>query len=112
MNADIENVVKHCSTCLEYKDMQLQEKTTLYEVLAKQWEVIGTNIFMINNENLLCFVHYYSKFLVVKKVESLLVEDLIQATKVVLLSWAPPENWFQMQAQILLQSNLKMFAGT
>ena len=33
--------------------------------------------FMANNENLLCIVHYYSKFLVVKKVESMPAEYLI-----------------------------------
>ena len=36
---------------------------------------------MINNENLLCIVGYYSKFPVMKKVESLSTKDLIQAAK-------------------------------
>ena len=45
-------------------------KETPYEVLDKAWEVVGTDIFMINNENLLCIIDYYSKFPVVIKVES------------------------------------------
>ena len=115
MNADIENAVKQCSTCLEYQNMQPQEKTTAYEILvqAKPWEVVGTDASMINNENLLCIVDYYSKFPVVKKVENLAAKDLIQAAKwLYLLSLACPKNWFQMQARILFQSNLKIFAGT
>ena len=67
MNADIENAIKQCFTCLEYQNMQPQEKTPFYDVPAKPWEVVGTNIFMITNENLLCIVDYYSKFLVIKK---------------------------------------------
>ena len=31
------------------------------------WEVVGVDIFMINNEQLLCIVNYYSKFLVINK---------------------------------------------
>ena len=65
MDADIENAVKYCSTCLEYQNMQLQEKP--YEVPSKPWEVVGAAIFIINNENLLCTVDYYSKFLVIKR---------------------------------------------
>ena len=39
--------------------------------------------FYVNNENLFFTVDYHSKFPVVKKVESMLAENLIQATKVV-----------------------------
>ena len=49
MNDDIENAVEHCSTCLEYQHMKLQEYTMPYEVADKLWELGGTNMFMINN---------------------------------------------------------------
>ena len=54
MNADIEGTIKHCLTCLEYQNTQLQEKPTPHEALAKLLAVVGTNIFMMNNENVLC----------------------------------------------------------
>ena len=47
MNFDIAYTVKQCSTCLGDQNIQLQEKTTPYEVPAKLWEVVGTDIFMI-----------------------------------------------------------------
>ena len=62
--------------------MQTHEKTTPHEVPAKPWEDVGTDIFMVN-ENMLCIVHGTSKFLVVKKVESMLTEVLTIATNVV-----------------------------
>ena len=77
MNVDIGNTIKQCSTCPEDQNMQPQEKTTPYEVLAKLWEVVGTNIIMINNQNLLCIVYYCSKITLVKNVDSLSAEDLI-----------------------------------
>ena len=77
LNADIENRIKHCSTHLGYQNMQLQEKTIPHKILSKPWEVLGADIFMVGDETLLCIVDYYTKFPVVKKVESMLAEDLI-----------------------------------
>ena len=59
MNANIENAVEALFG-LEYRNMQPQEKAALCEVPAKPWEVVGTGIFMVNNENLLCIVEYFS----------------------------------------------------
>ena len=44
MSADRENAVKQCSTCLEYENMQPQEKTTPHELPTKPWEVVGAYI--------------------------------------------------------------------
>ena len=57
--------------------MQLQEKTTPLKVPAKPWEVVGLDIFIINNEKLLCNIDYYSKISVITKVESLSAKGLI-----------------------------------
>ena len=50
-------------TGLEYQNIQSQEKTTPYNPLTKPWEVVVVDIFMIGNENILCIVDCYSKFL-------------------------------------------------
>ena len=57
--------------------MQPLEKLIPHTIPVKLWEVVGTDIFKVNNETLLFIVYYYSKFPVVKKVESLSTEDLI-----------------------------------
>ena len=44
MNADMENTMKQCTTCLEYQQTQPNEKTIPYEVPCKPWEVVGTDI--------------------------------------------------------------------
>ena len=92
MNADTENAIKHCSACLYYQKMQPKEKTIPLKVLVKPWEVVGTDIFMVNNKNVLCIVDYYSKFLVMKKVESMSPEDLIKAIKVIFGKFGLPKN--------------------
>ena len=75
MNTDIGDTVKHCWTCLEYKNTWLLETIIPHKVLAKPRGVVGTDIFMINSEILLCTVNS-SKYLEVNKVESMSAEDL------------------------------------
>ena len=48
---------------------------------------------MVNNETFLHSVGYYSKFPVVKKVESMSAEDLIWETKVVFAEFGLPQKF-------------------
>ena len=57
---------------------------------------------MIKYENLLCIVDYYSKFLVIKKVDSLSDKDLIQAAKVVFDEFDLPKNDFRYRHEFCL----------
>ena len=50
---------------------------TCYGMFIKLRKVVGTDIFMINNENLLIIVDYYIILPVIKNVESMLAKDLI-----------------------------------
>ena len=70
----------------------MQEKTIPYEVSVKPWNVAGTDIFMMNNKNLLYIIDYYSKFLVVKKLESLSAKNVIQVAKVVCAEFGLPKK--------------------
>ena len=67
MNADIKNTVKQYATCLNYQKTQPHWRMILHEILCKPWEAVGADIFLINNDMLLCIVHYYSKFCIFKK---------------------------------------------
>ena len=67
MNTDIEQTVRQCSTCLEYHHTQPCKTTLHYDVPCKLWEVVGADLFMINNQNPIFMVDYYNKFPVVKK---------------------------------------------
>ena len=62
MNEDIENTMKQCATCPDYQQTQPHEKTILYELPCTPWEVVGADIFSLNNNILLYIVDYYNKF--------------------------------------------------
>ena len=53
MNADIENTMKQCATCLDYQQTQPYEKMIPHELLCKPWEVADADIFSKNNNTLL-----------------------------------------------------------
>ena len=74
MNADIKNNIKQCVTCLEYQQIQPQEKTIMYEVHVGHGRLLVL-ISLLLKIKLLCNVYSYSKFPIVKKAGSLAVDD-------------------------------------
>ena len=52
-----------------------------YEIPFKSWEVVGADIFMVNNITLPCIEDYCSEFPVVKKAVGLSTDDLLHTTK-------------------------------
>ena len=60
INSGIDNHVKNCSTCLEFQQMQPKEKTMHHDILVRLWDVIGADVFQLNNKNYLCIVDYHS----------------------------------------------------
>ena len=69
VNVDIENTVKQCATCLEYKQIQSLDSIT-FKILFRPWNVVAADVFMVDNKMLLCIVDNYSMFPIVKKVGS------------------------------------------
>ena len=79
--------------------------------MAKLWEVIGTDIFMVTKGNLLCIVYDFSKFLVVKQAVNILAEELIRKTKVVFTEFGLPKKIVSDEGTNLFQNDLRNFAG-
>ena len=63
--------------------MQPQERALHNEILCRPWEVVGADVFMINGNTLLCIVDYHSKFPIMKKVNSLSPDNLVQTAKLI-----------------------------
>ena len=55
INNDIESLVKNCSTCLEFQQTQPKEKTIHHDIPIRPWDVIGADVFQLNNKKL--FMH-------------------------------------------------------
>ena len=79
INADIEKHIKQCATCLEFQQMQWRDKIIHHEIPLRPWEAVGVDVFHLTNINYLCVVDYNSKFPIIRKLQGLSVEHIINA---------------------------------
>ena len=94
MNADTENTMEQCATFQEYQQRQQHENTIPYELPCELWEVVGADIFSINNNTLLCIADYHTKFSIMKKADALSADDLIREAKAVFTEFGIPKKVF------------------
>ena len=90
INADIKSYIKHCTTCLEFQQMHPKEKIIHHDIPLRPWEVVRADVFYFNKKNYLCIVDYNSKFPVVKILEGLSVENLINTVKIIFSVYGIP----------------------
>ena len=62
-------------------------KILLYELSCKPLELVGADVFSINNNKLSCIINYYSKFPLIKKANGLSEDDLIRTGKLMFESF-------------------------
>ena len=83
INADIDNFIKNCTTCLHFQQTQVKERIIHHDIPLCPWEVVSMDVFHFNNKNYLHTIDNNSKFPVIKKLEGLSVESLITTTKII-----------------------------
>ena len=83
INADIGNYIKCCGTVLEFQQTQPKEKIIHQDIPLRPWEVIGADVFHFNNKYYLCIVGDHSKFPVIKRLERLSAESLVNTVKII-----------------------------
>ena len=69
-NNDIESRVQKCEICQERQNSQARETLEQHEVPTRPWQVIGTDLFLWNGDEYLLICDYYSKFLIIRKIQS------------------------------------------
>ena len=53
---------------------QCKHKIIPHEITGKPWEIVGTDIFTLNNSHILCMADYNNKFSIVKRAEGISAE--------------------------------------
>ena len=78
MNSNTENAIK-VQYSLDFSCYSLQ--IIKHKLPGEPWEVIGPDVFQINDRNFLCIVDYFSKVWMVNQAEKLFVDSLIAGCK-------------------------------
>ena len=82
-----------------------------HDIPVRPLEIIGADMFNLNNKHYLCIVDYHSKFPIIKKTENLSADSLILMCKVNFAEYGlPKENNVKTQMAILLQINSRLYA--
>ena len=62
INDDIGNIMKNCTIHLTFQQSQPKDKMIHHYMPVRSWDVIGADMFTLNNKHYLCIVDYHSKF--------------------------------------------------
>ena len=92
INADIKKYIKQCAKCLEFQQTQPKEKSIHHDIPLRPWEVVGADVLHFNNKNYLCVVDYNSKFPIIKRLEGLSAENLINTRKIIFAEYGIPQK--------------------
>ena len=92
INADIKNYIKFCATCLEFQQTHPKERIIHHKIPLRPWEVFSADVFHFNNKDYLCIVDYHSKFPVIKRLERLSVESLVNRVKIIFNKYGIPQK--------------------
>ena len=92
INANIKACIKHCATCLKFQQMQPKEKITHHDIPLRLREIVNADVFHFKNKHYLCMVDYNSKFPVIKRLEGLSGENLINMVKIIFTEYRIPQK--------------------
>ena len=81
MSAEIKQFVQSCDTCCSFSDKQPQEPLIAHKVPSRAWMKVGTDIFTLNGRNYLVTTDYFSQFIEVDFLHSLLSSEIIGKLK-------------------------------
>ena len=68
MNADIAEMISKCNTCTDFRNKNPKEPKPIPD---GPWQLVGSDLFTLNNEDYFVIVDCYSKFFELGKLEDI-----------------------------------------
>ena len=81
MNGEITNMVSQCAACNEYLSQQQKEPMMTPAIPTRPWQVVAQDLFIINRENFLITVDYFSDYWELDQLPDTLSSTVIAKTK-------------------------------
>ena len=89
--------------------MQPKEKIIHHDVPLRPWEVVRADVFHFNNVNYLCVVDYNNKFPIVRRLQGLLAEQLINAVTAIFAKYGIPQKMMSDAGTNFLSEKFRQF---
>ena len=104
INKDIEEMCSQCHTCQKHAKSNAKETLKHQEVPTRPWQMIGTDLFKLENREYLIIADYFSKMFFVRIVSSPVTSKAVTAlTKQILAEQGLPD--------VIISDNGPQFAG-
>ena len=81
MTAEIKQFVETCETCRKYEISNSKETLMQHEILERQWERVGADVFELEGTHYLVTVDYFSNFWELDRLESTKSTEVIRKFK-------------------------------
>jgi len=81
MNSEITNMMSQCAACNEYLSKQQKEPMMTPVIPTRPWQMVAQDLFMINRENYLITVDYFSDYWELDRLQDTLSFTVIVKTK-------------------------------
>ena len=77
INRDIDEIVRKCDVCQQMQRSQPHEPLKQHEVPTRPWQIVGTDLFVVNRDSYLIICDYYSKFPFVYNIDGQVTSDAV-----------------------------------
>ena len=81
MNQEITGYIEHCDTCNMFAYHPQREPVIIHDVPERTWQKVGCHIFILDEEDFLCTVDYYSGYFEVDHLERKTAKSIITRLK-------------------------------
>ena len=92
MTAEIHQLVSQCSVCNEFLQKQTKEPLMTYAIPTHPWQMVAQDLFMLNNQNYLVTIDYFSDYWELDILPDTTSETVVNCTKAQFARFGIPET--------------------
>lgn len=110
MSYDIEKMVKSCDECQQNQRQQCKEPLIPSDIALYPFQMIGTDLFYWNNQDLLLVVDYYSHYWEIERLYNTISTTVIKKMKGIFSRLGIPEQVISDSGPQYSSKEFKKFA--
>ena len=92
MNSQIEDIVSNCPACTEHQSSNPKEQMIAHELPERLWQNVAADLFMLENEQYLIVVDYYSRYFELERMSTTTSSAIINKLKAIFARHGIPEK--------------------
>jgi hypothetical protein len=92
MNMQVKDYIEKCDICRKYEISQQRETLQSHDIPTRPWQKVGTDLFMLDDNDYLVTVDYYSNFWEVDKLEDTKSKTVVRKLKAHFARYGIPDQ--------------------